>query len=139
MQAFIAALTSQRDAAYLFVRLMTGIILTFHGYQKVFVIGLSGVAEFFSKIQVPLPQLTGPFTGLLELGGGVLLILGLFTRLLGFLFTCEFIVATYFAWVRIGKGYSGTELEFMLLFASFLLATHGAGKYSLDFQMKREA
>lgn len=136
MQALIAALSAQKDLAYLLVRLMTGIVLTYHGYQKVFVMGLDNVAGFFTKIGIPLPQISGPFIGLLELIGGILLLLGLFTRYLGLIFAIEFIVASYTVWVLLGKGYGGSELEFMLLFASFLLATHGGGKYSLDRQMK---
>lgn len=138
MQGLIAALSSQRDIAYLLFRVMVGTILTYHGYQKVFVIGLSNVAGFFGKIGMPVPQLTGPFIGVLELVGGVLVLVGLFTRYLGVIFTIQFIVATYAAWVLIGKGYGGSELEFLLLFSSLVLATHGPGKFSVDYQVKRE-
>lgn len=132
MQGLMATLAGLADISYLLMRLMLGIVLTFHGYQKVFVIGLNGVAGFFGKIGIPLSQVTGPFIGILELVGGIMIILGVFTRYLGAIFAIEFIVATYAAWVLIGKGYGGSELEMLILFGSFLLATHGAGKYSVD-------
>jgi putative oxidoreductase len=135
---YVAVLQGQRDPAYTLLRIMTGIVLTYHGYQKIFVIGLNGVAGFFGKIGIPLSQISGPFIGILEFVGGILVILGLFTRLLGALFAIEFIVATYAAWVLLGKGYGGSELELMLLFANVLIATHGSGRYSVGMRMGRD-
>ncbi len=139
MRRFIAPLAAQSHIGYTLIRLMTGFILAFHGYQKVFVMGLGTVAGFFAKIGIPIPQITGPFIGVLELVGGVLLFFGILTRLLGALFAIEFVVATFAAWVLLGKGYSGSELELMLLFASILIATNGPGRHAVDVQMKWDA
>jgi putative oxidoreductase len=131
MRSYYSALGAQSTFGLFLLRLMTGIVLTYHGYQKVFVIGLNGVAGFFGKIGIIMPQITGPFVGVLELVGGILLFLGIYTRLFASLFTIEFIVATYAQWVLMGKGYPGSELELMLVFSCVLLATHGSGRYSL--------
>lgn len=139
MQRYLSPIAAQSHFGYTLIRLMTGIVLTFHGYQKVFVIHLSGVAGFFEKIGIPLPQITGPFIGLLELVGGVLLFFGIFTRLLGLLFAIEFVVASYAAWILLGKGYAGSELELMLLFSCILIATNGPGRHALDVQLKLDS
>jgi len=67
------------------VRVMTGLLFAVHGYQK-FAAGIGGVVGFFAKIAIPLPGLMAPFIATLELVGGILLILGLATRVLGCLF-----------------------------------------------------
>jgi len=77
-----------------------------------------------------LPELAGPVVSVLELGGGVLLVVGLFTRILGVLYTIEFIVASL---VIINlKGLMGARLEYMILVGAIVLATHGAGTLCLD-------
>lgn len=137
MRGVISAMSAQSSVGYALVRIMTAIVLFAHGYLKVFSMGLGSVAGFFEKIGIPLPQITGPFIGLLELIGGALLFVGLFTRYLGALFAIEFIVATYAKWVLMDKGYSGSELELLIFVAGVLFATNGAGRYSLDAVFKR--
>jgi putative oxidoreductase len=136
MRSYYVALGSQSSAGVFLLRVMTSIVFIYHGYQKVFVMGLSNVAGFFEKISMPLPQVSGPFIGLLEFIGGILLLLGIFTRLLSTLFAIEFIVATYAKWVLMDKGYAGSELELMLLVSCVLLATHGAGRWSLHGMLR---
>ena len=130
-------MSAQSGVGYALMRIMMAIVLFHHGYQKVFSMGLGSVAGYFDKIGIPLPQITGPFIGLLELIGGALLFVGLFTRYLGILFAIEFIVAAYAQAVLMNKGYSGAEIELLILVAGFLFATNGAGKYSLDAVFKR--
>jgi len=137
MNRVASALAAQSSLGYALLRLMVGIVLFYHGYQKVFVMSLGKVAGFFESIGIFLPQITGPFIGLLELIGGALLFLGLFTRYLSALFAIEFIVATYASWMLMDRGYGKSELELLLLFAGVLFATNGAGKYSLDAVFRR--
>jgi putative oxidoreductase len=137
MRGVISAISAQSNLGYALVRIMTAIVLFVRGYQKVFSMGLGSVAGFFEKIGIPLPQITGPFIGLLELIGGALLFAGLFTRYLGVIFAIEFIVAAYAQAVLMNKGYSGAELELLLLAAGILFATNGAGKFSLDAVFRR--
>jgi putative oxidoreductase len=137
MRGVISALSAQSGFGYLLVRLVSALILFYSGYNKVFVTGLSGVSGFFEKINMPVPQVTGPFIGLLELIGGALLFVGLFTRYLGVLFTIEFIVATWAKFGPMDQGLKGAEIDLMLLVAGLLFATNGAGKFSLDAVFRR--
>ncbi|HKI99108.1 MAG TPA: DoxX family protein [bacterium] len=134
LKAFVARLSAFGDLALSALRVMLGIIMLIHGYVKVthgFAIG------FFHQIGIPAAQIMGPFISLLELVGGACLIVGLFTRYLGVLYTIEFIVATWVIWVVTGHGYSGAERELLILFTSILLATNGGGQFSLDKSIRR--
>jgi putative oxidoreductase len=132
MRGLISVLSSQSALGYALLRALAGFVLFYHGYQKVFGMGLGAVSGFFNQLGILLPQITGPFIGLLELVGGALLVIGLFTRYLAVLFAIEFIVATYAVWMLMNKGYGGSELELMLLATTLMIATNGAGRFSLD-------
>src|SRR5215469_1843236 len=75
------------------VRLMTGLLFAIHGYQK-FAGGIGGVSAFFTKAAIPFPGLMAPFIAVLELVGGILLLLGVATRVIAGLFAVEMLVPT---------------------------------------------
>jgi putative oxidoreductase len=137
MQRVLSVMAAQSSLGYALLRAFTAVILFAHGYQKVFNVGLGGVSNMFQSMGIILPQITGPFIGLLELIGGGLLFLGLFTRWLALIFAVEFIVAVYARWVMLDKGYFGSEFEIIIMVACVLLATNGAGRYSLDSLFRR--
>jgi putative oxidoreductase len=137
MQGIVAMVAGLHHLAYTLVRCLTGLILFSHGYVKVFEWQLGGMESKFKEMGVLLPHISGPFIGLLELIGGALLFVGLFTRYLGLLFAAEFVVATYFVWVKFNERFSGSQLELMLLAVAFLLACQGAGRYSADTLLRR--
>lgn len=135
MKNLVVFLSSQKDGGLLLFRVIAGIIFVVHGWAKFnggYAIG------FFTKIGMPIPSVAGPFVTFLELGGGAALILGLLTRYLGILYTIQMCVAAYVQWILFKKGFSGAELELLLVFTGILLATHGAGKFSLDRMLKLE-
>ncbi len=51
------------------------------------------IDERGNRLGMPFPELTANFIGVLEIGGGLLLIFGLFTRFIAFVFIIEMIVA----------------------------------------------
>jgi putative oxidoreductase len=137
MHRLVSVMAAQSSFGYALVRVMTALILFVAGYEKVFVRGLGSVTGFFEQIGVLLPQITGPFIGLLELIGGALLFVGLFTRYLGLLFALEFLVAVWAKFGPLKQGFGGAEIDLMILSASLLFATNGAGRYSLDALFRR--
>ena len=143
MKNLVVFLSSQKDGGLLLTRIMMGVILIAHGWAK-FNFGWA-IGFFGNTLKFPVPSVLGPFITVLEIGGGAALILGLVTRYLGILYTLQFIVAAYVQWIVFSKGFvftslktPGAELELLLLFTGILLATHGAGKYSLDKMLKLE-
>ena len=112
------------------LRIAIGLVFAVHGYAK-FAGGLGKTSAFFAKVSIPLPELVGPGIAVLELIGGMLLVLGWATRWLGLLFAMEMLVAMF--WVQMpAKGWNGSELERVLLAGGITLFFTGAGKLAID-------
>jgi putative oxidoreductase len=115
------------------LRLATGLTLAAHGAQKVFVMGFAGVTAGFTKMGVPMPGIAGPAIGILELVGGIMLAVGLFTRLVGLGLALDMLGAVLL--VHLKNGFfapGGIEFVMMLGVASLCFAIDGAGPYSVD-------
>ena len=70
---------------------MAGGVFFFEGILK-FVYVNQGIGRF-TKLGFPLPEFTAHFVGALEIGGGLLIMFGLFTRFFAFIFIIQMIVA----------------------------------------------
>lgn len=96
------------------------------------------ITGLFASLNIPFPAANAHFVSGLEFFGGILLILGLGSRLVGFLLTCNMLVAYWTAdheaLVSIfsdpGKFYVADPYTF--LFASLMILIFGAGLFSLD-------
>ena len=77
--------------ATMVIRLMAGGVFFWEGILK-FVYVNQGVGRFI-KLGIPFPFVTAPFVGWLEIVGGILLMLGLGTRLITIPFIIEMLVA----------------------------------------------
>jgi putative oxidoreductase len=77
--------------ATLAIRLMAGSVFFWEGILK-FVYANQGVGRF-TKLGMPFPDFTATFVGGLEIVGGLMLILGLGTRLITIPFIIEMVVA----------------------------------------------
>jgi putative oxidoreductase len=96
------------------------------------------VIHFFTSLGIPAPALNAWFVSGLELAGGVLLILGLGSRLIALPLAFDMIVA-YIAADReaLGKIFSDPDkfyaaAPYTFLFASLIVLIFGPGRYSLD-------
>ena len=127
------------SVALLVLRIAFGAIFIAHGAQKVFVYGFAGTSGSFAEMGVPMSELAGPVVGLLELIGGVLLVLGLGTRIVGFLLAVDMIVATFLVHLPAGifAAEGGYELTLALAAAALTLTLAGAGRISLDALITR--
>jgi len=112
------------------LRIALAVLFIAHGASKLFG-GLEGTAGFFDKIGIPLAFFFAVVVGIVEFGGGILLLLGLFTRYSAALLSIVMIVAILTA--HLGGGY---ELAMMGLGGSLALLFMGAGKCSLDEKCK---
>jgi putative oxidoreductase len=123
------------DLALLMLRLPVGFAFFMHGLQK-WQMGIGNVATSFGQMGIPLPGIAAPFIGGLEVIGGIALMLGLLTRVFGFLLFCDMFVATMLVHLKNGwLGQGGMELTAVLGAAAVALALAGAGRYSVDGAM----
>ncbi len=115
------------------LRIVAALVLITHGTQKLFgfpVAQLQPPVELFSRLGL---------AGMLEVVGGPLLLLGLFTRPLAFLISGEMAVA-YFL-VHAPRSFwpilSGGEPPVLLCFIFLYLAAAGGGEWALDRVLPR--
>ena len=122
----------------LLLRLVLGLTMAGHGTQKLFGWwggpGLRGTAGSFAAMHFRAPLAQAALASSAELGGGVLLALGLVTPLGALAITSVMLVAI--ATVHWSKGFwnSGGGYEFGLLIAAaaVALAVTGGDRFSLD-------
>jgi putative oxidoreductase len=96
------------------------------------------VTEYFTSLGVPAPALNAHFIAWLEVVGGILLALGLCSRLIAFPLTIDMIVAYWLGdrdalgaiFSAPDKFYAASPYTF--LFAAVLILLFGPGKFSLD-------
>lgn len=129
---------SRLDAGLALLRIITGSVFLAHGAQKLFVFGLAGVTGSFGQMGVPLPAITAPLVSGLEFFGGIALIIGLLTRLVGLGLAIDMLGAIFF--VHLAGGFfvpKGVEFVLMLFAAGATLALTGAGTFSFDAALAR--
>ena len=122
-----------RDWGIAILRLAIGLTFFLHGWQKLFQMGIPGVAGFFGQVGVPAPMAAATVVSLLELVGGALLIVGLFTRWVSIPLALDMLVAAVL--VHLPAGFfapNGVELVFILLGGTLALALNGSGAFALD-------
>jgi putative oxidoreductase len=115
------------------LRVAVGIVFVAHGAMKLFAMGPAGLAAFFGSVGIPFPTLNAYFIIAVELLGGLAMIAGLGTRIIGALFAATMLVA--FATVHGPKGFflpEGYEYVLVLFAASVALVFQGAGAFALD-------
>jgi putative oxidoreductase len=122
-----------KDAGLALLRVGIGGVFVAHGIQKLAVFGISGLAGFMTQIGVPFPTLSVVAVTAAELGGGLALVAGLFTRWAALPLAFSMIVAA--ATVHLKAGFflpNGAEYVLTLLVASVALALTGPGAFSVD-------
>jgi len=120
----------------LFVRLYWGWQLVESGWGKLH--NLDKVTEFFTSLGLPMPGSTAVFISSLEFFGGILLALGLFSRVISLMLTVNLITAYITADREALVSIFSDPDKFMaaapftFLFASLLILIFGTGKISVD-------
>jgi putative oxidoreductase len=107
------------------LRIMTGFLFMPHGAQKLF--------GAFGAEPVELVSLRG-MAGVLEFFGGILILIGLFTRPVAFVLAGQMAVAYFMA--HAPRGFwpvlNGGELAVLYCFVFLFLSTRGGGDWSVD-------
>ena len=129
--------TTQASAAVVLIRLMVGLVFLSEGIQKFLYPDEIGVGRF-AKIGLPEPEFLAYFVASFEITCGILIVLGLLTRLavLPTITIMLVAIATTKVPILIEKGFwpmaHEARTDFSMLLGSIYLLIVGAGSWSLD-------
>lgn len=122
-------LNSHQRWGSLVLRLALGLAMTVHGYEKLFPHGALHAFEHFVAT-LGLPRPLGIISAYTEFIGGILLLVGLFTRLAAALVAINMLVA--FFTVGIHAGFGTYNYILALAAIAIMLVLTGAGAMALD-------
>jgi putative oxidoreductase len=137
-------LRSSAPAATVLIRLMVGWVFLSEGIQKFLFPETLGVGRF-TKIGIPAPQFFAPFVGIVEIVCGLLLIIGLLTRLAAIPLLIDISVAIFTTkipmvaksgfWAAMHEA----RTDYCMWLGSLFLLIVGAGSLSLDARLSRKS
>ena len=150
MKLYKKIIATKPSPAVILIRLLVGAIFLSEGIQKFLFAAEVGVGRF-AKIGIPSPEMMAPFVGVVEAVCGLLLLLGLMTRLATVPLIITMLVAILSTKIPIllGHGFWSFSLrnlpyygfwgmaheirtDWSLLLGSIFLLIVGAGKWSAD-------
>lgn len=139
----ILLITDAKQWGTIPLRIALMLIFLAHGSQKLFGLlggkGLTATAALFAdKLGLIPGMLWATLAGIGELGGGLLLLFGLFTRFGALLIVIVMVVAI----IKVHWGTfflpTGIEYTFSLLCSALALMITGGGKFSLDAWLQQD-
>jgi uncharacterized membrane protein YphA (DoxX/SURF4 family) len=128
---------SKLNYAVPLIRLMVGAVFLSEGIQKFLFPDQLGVGRFI-KIGLPFPEFLGYFVPSFEIVCGLLVLLGLFTRLaaIPLIIIMIFALASTKIPILLNEGFwkmaHEARTDWAMLLGSILLLIVGAGKFSID-------
>ena len=132
-----ATLSKYQPQMLSILRIMVGLLILSHGLQKwfAFPVAMPGAANItlFSMIGI---------AGIIEIVGGALCTVGLFTRCAAFAMSGEMAVAYWYVSNRPARGFmpiqNGGTLEVLYCFVFLYLVFAGGGPWSLDAVLRKK-
>ncbi|TIW21694.1 MAG: DoxX family protein [Mesorhizobium sp.] len=130
--------TSNSSVTILLGRILLAVIFLLSGFGKL--TAIAGTAGYFGSLGLPLPTVTAVLVGLIELLGGLAVLVGFQTRIVGLLLAAFCVAAGLIG--HYGQGGDDAMLAFLhqqmlmkdiAIAGGFLaLAMAGAGAWSID-------
>ena len=134
---FNKVISTDNQSTTLLIRLMVGAVFLSEGIQKFLFADKLGSGRF-NKIGLPNPEFLGPFVGSFEIICGILVLLGLFTRLavIPLIMIMLVAIATTKLDLLANEGFwamlHGSRTDWSMLLGSIFLLIKGGGKWSAD-------
>ncbi len=119
------------------IRLLVGLVFLSEGVQKFLFPDANSTGRFL-KLGIPHPDFFGPFVGAVEILFGIMLLIGIFTRLATVPLLIVIITAIYYTKIPtlMDKGFwtmaHDGRADFSMLMGLIFLLIYGAGKFSVD-------
>lgn len=139
---FINTIRTEPYGTTLLIRLMVGAVFMSEGIQKFLFPDKLGAGRF-EKIGLPNSDFLGPFVGSFEIVCGVLVLLGLATRIASvpLIIIMLVAIATTKSEVYANEGFwammHGSRTDWSMLLGSIFLLIQGGGKWSLDYSITK--
>jgi putative oxidoreductase len=128
MNGLMSFLDAQRANGHLILRIAAGVVLAFAGYHKLFEAGIPQIQENFASGGLPLAHVLGAVVPFFEFFGGIAIILGILTRLLGIWMIIQF--GLIMVWIKPmlwHQPFDKIYIDVMLFAVGVVLATAGPG------------
>ena len=138
---FLRIMSSLQSPFLLLVRVYWGWQLSQNGWAKLH--NLPHVTEFFQSLGIPAPGPTATFVSSFEFVCGILLALGLLTRIAALGLTIDMLTAYWTADHEALRSFISdpdkfqNAASFIYLFVALLILIFGPGKFALDTLLKR--
>jgi putative oxidoreductase len=118
------------------LRIALGIAFLLHGWAKLSG-GMDGVGGFFGSLGIPAPGLMAWIVTIVEVVGGILLIIGFLTQIAGILLALDMLGVIIFAYFGQGtplldRGVISWEMELVFGIGALCIALAGPGAWAVD-------
>ncbi len=132
------ALNKLQDISLLFMRLV--LAYGFYNPALMKVKNIDGIISWFESMGMPMPALNAYLATTTEVLGVILLTIGLGVRIITIPLMITMVVAIGTVHWSHGfeAGNNGFEIPLYYMLMLFILLTHGAGKYSLDYLLRKK-
>jgi putative oxidoreductase len=129
-------LEKHADQAALVGRLFYSSLYILYGYFKL--TGYTGTVGYMAKQGLPAPELFAALAVIIELGGGLLMLIGYQTRLVALGLAIYVFVAAFIAHAHFGDGNQMSHFfkNMAIIGGSLAFVAFGAGAYSVDGRRK---
>jgi putative oxidoreductase len=123
-----------RDALLLLTRVLLGVVMFAHGYQKMIINGIGRTTDGFERMDIPAAIVSASFVTVVEFAGSVLLLAGAATTLVCGLMGVIMVGAGIFVHIPNGifLANKGWELVGVIGVGLLFLMAAGPGRYSVD-------
>ncbi|WMJ74610.1 DoxX family protein [Cytophagaceae bacterium ABcell3] len=133
-------LSTAPNPTFIIIRLLVGTVFLSEGIQKFLYPELRG-SHRFDDLGVFLPELTGPLVGILEILCGILILIGLTTRIASVVTAIIMVFAIFYTQLPVltedGFWFMANRIrtDWSMLLGSIFLIVNGSGLYGLDHKL----
>ena len=116
-----------------FLRISIGSVFVIFGFGKIMG-GIPGLSQWLGKLNFPFPMLLAYLAAMTELIGGIMLILGLFTRFsaVSLAFTMMMAIIVHIMDGDGFRSFSHALTQFLIMISIIIM---GSSRYSLDYKL----